>query len=257
MDENRNSCYVKLLVEKEFHILNLQRCLRRAWRGYDFRVCKVGENTYQFFFSKPEVVDHVLANGPWHVDNHLLLLHAWTIGGFRDGSLFNKVQFWVRVTKLPKEWCSSRIGKRMLNYFKDCQMVELCTYWGSDKKKFRVKMSIAVDKPLRRFLRAGQTVREEFRGMLKYEKLQCLCFKCGCLGHFRRECKKLVPESSMERFWYGLWMFAEFIAKSSIIWMMSKEELHQEEEETPMLKMLIDQGPEIAQQGEGSFARKT
>lgn len=74
LEENRNSCYGKISSDQELNIQNIRRCLHRAWRENDFRICKIGTGLYQFFFKKRDVVEFILANGPWSVDEHFLLL---------------------------------------------------------------------------------------------------------------------------------------------------------------------------------------
>lgn len=41
VEESQLNYYGKLLVEHEINILNIRRSLRKAWRGHDFRVCKI------------------------------------------------------------------------------------------------------------------------------------------------------------------------------------------------------------------------
>lgn len=81
------------------------------------------------------------------------------------------------------------------------------------------------------------------------------------LGHYRRDCRVFILESSVDRFWCGPWIQVESMAKSSIIWMMSKEEFLLEEDENAILKILMDQGsgsscrmegPSGSKAGEGS-----
>lgn len=51
-----------------------------------------------------------MANGPWSVDDHLLLLTSWSDNFMGESMSFVKMNFWIQVTGLPMEWYSSRIG---------------------------------------------------------------------------------------------------------------------------------------------------
>lgn len=62
--------------------------------------------------------------------------------------------------------------------------MELRTYRGSDNKFYRIRIFVLVDKPLQRFLRAGPSIRDEYRGLFKYEHLHCLCFNVDVLDIF-------------------------------------------------------------------------
>lgn len=90
VEKMKNSCFEKILVDKELNILSVRRCLRRAWRGQDFRVCKIGTGVYQCFFKKNESLDFILSNGPWSVDEHLLLLTPWKESVSADDEAFSK-----------------------------------------------------------------------------------------------------------------------------------------------------------------------
>lgn len=138
---------------------------------------------------------------------------------------------------MPKERYSSHIGKKLFACFKDCQVVQLRMSWGTKEKFYRFCTSVQVGKPLRRFLWVGSSVSDEHRGMFKYERLSCFCFKCGRLGHDRRNCRAQVQESSHDKLWFGFWMQVESVACTSIIWLMSREEFLQEEDENSLLNI--------------------
>lgn len=71
---------------------------------------------------------------------------------------FSKIDFWVQIT----EWYSSWIGKKLLGYLKDFHSMQLRAYWNSKKIFYRMRIFVPVDKPFRRFLRAGPSVTDEY-----------------------------------------------------------------------------------------------
>lgn len=84
---------------------------------------------------------------------------------------------------------------------------------------------------------------DEYRGLFQYERLPELFFRCGCLGHLRLECTKQMQEPINDKLWYGSWMIAGSVARTLIIWALTKEEIRQEEEEeAAMMNLLIDPG---------------
>lgn len=188
-------------------------------------------------------MEFVLSSGLWHVEEQLLLLSSWTENHGEEGLNFAKMDFWVQIIGLPDEWYSSRISRKLFSYLTDCSVVELGTFWGSKIKFFCIRVSVQVEKPLRRFLHAGSLVDDEHSGLFKYEHLYSLCYRCGCLGHLRRDCCRPQLDSISEKLWYGLWMQAETAARASIVWTMSREAFLQEEEELFMLNRILDHGP--------------
>lgn len=94
-------------------------------------------------------------------------------------------------------------------------------------------------------------MEDEYRGMFKYEHLHNMCFNCGFLGHSRRDCRHQQPEVIADKLWYESWMQAETVARTSIVWAMTKEGFLQEEEEASMLNILLDQDPGASERVSG------
>lgn len=64
----------------------------------------IGVGVYQFFFKKKEVVDFIITNGPWNVEDHMLILAPWSEHPLNEATVFAKVDFWVWVMGFPFEW---------------------------------------------------------------------------------------------------------------------------------------------------------
>lgn len=58
-------------------------------------------DVYQFFFKKKDTMDNTVANGPWNVEDHLLILPPWTEQPLDEAKTFAKVDFWIQITDLP------------------------------------------------------------------------------------------------------------------------------------------------------------
>lgn len=50
------------------------------------------------------------------------------------------------------------------------------------------------------------------------------CAQCGCLGQLYRECQVPMPE----KIWHGSWRNVDSVTRTSIVWMMNKDELLEE-----------------------------
>lgn len=162
--------------------------------------------------------------------------------GGGEGRSFSRIEFWVQITRLLEEWYSSKIGK---NYSRTWRIVP---WWRSglfgaqNSNFFHIWLSVQVEKPLHRFLWACHLVEDVYRSLFKYKHVYNLCFWCGCLGHLRRECCHPQTESIIEKLWYGSWIQAELVARTLIVWTMTREGFLQEEEEASMLNILLGYG---------------
>jgi 14-3-3 protein epsilon len=68
---------------------------------------------FQFYHKVDK--DRVLNGGPWHFENHMLVLHE-----VKEGYLFNQiplnhVDMWVKIHHLPAGFMTQRIGEQMRN----------------------------------------------------------------------------------------------------------------------------------------------
>jgi 14-3-3 protein epsilon len=68
---------------------------------------------FQFYHKVDK--DRVLNGGPWHFENHMLVLHE-----VKEGYLFNQiplnhVDMWVQIHHLPAGFMTQRIGEQMRN----------------------------------------------------------------------------------------------------------------------------------------------
>ncbi|KAK3198469.1 hypothetical protein Dsin_021884 [Dipteronia sinensis] len=131
----------------------------------------------------------ILAGSPWHFDRAIIVLVKPSGLGDIQSLSFNLVDFWVQIHNLPL-LCSSRdirvfLGK-MIGDVKD---IDLDTGKRDDGRFIRVRVGIRVDEPLKRCLRVDIKGSVTITTMLlRYERLQDYCFKCGRLGHSLIEC---------------------------------------------------------------------
>ena len=64
-----------ILAKRHQNLRALKSTLQSAWKmGSDLRIVEVGQNVLQFKFSSMYQMEWVERNGPWYLDNNLLLL---------------------------------------------------------------------------------------------------------------------------------------------------------------------------------------
>ncbi|KAK0599999.1 hypothetical protein LWI29_010594 [Acer saccharum] len=70
--------------------------IEQLWNPFSqVEVEVIAENIFMFFFSKTEDRDAIWKRGPWHFDNHLIVLEKPTGAGEISNLAFEKVDMWV------------------------------------------------------------------------------------------------------------------------------------------------------------------
>lgn len=123
---------------------------------------------YQFLFKVAVEMQGVLEHSPWNINNCLLVLVVGRVDRSPPLHAFDWVELWVAKNLLQKlEIPLVHIHDTNLNGF----------------KIFRIRMSVNLAKPLRKymFLQFESTI-ERF-GFLRYERVSTVCFHCSTVGH--------------------------------------------------------------------------
>lgn len=78
------------------------------------------------------------------------------------------------------------------------------------ESSLRVRVSIPLDKPLKRRMKLKKSESNWCWVNFKYEGIPMFCFICGFVGHSDKLCEKLfdMPEDNIEKP-FGTWMCAE------------------------------------------------
>ncbi|GAA0185659.1 hypothetical protein LIER_32947 [Lithospermum erythrorhizon] len=149
-----------------------------------------------------------IMNGrPWCFDNHLVIMRDSSRGIEPLRLDFTECMFWIHIRGLRDECFTKDVAFKIAVAFQDCNSVEL----RKDKmgrKFFRIRANIMVDRPIRRMIQfvVGDI---PISGYMAYERLPNLCFRCGLLGHWVKQCPTLLEGADPRKgLAYDLWIKA-------------------------------------------------
>ncbi|KAK2661323.1 hypothetical protein Ddye_007856 [Dipteronia dyeriana] len=124
-----------------------------------------------------------------HFDRAIIILEEPTGMGDILDLKFSRDEFRIQIHNVLLIYLSEEAGVFLGNMIGEVRKVDLETGKGGTGRFLRVCISIDINKPLKRSLRVDILDSGTITIMLlRYERLQDYCFKCGRLGHTMREC---------------------------------------------------------------------
>lgn len=100
---------------------------------------------------------------------------------------FNRVQFWVQLQGLPLEFINVKSTEKILSQMSRVIEAEDPRLDGQLVRNFiRARVEINILQPLSTGCWVPRKDLPRTRVLIKYERLQDLCFNCGVIGHEQR-----------------------------------------------------------------------
>lgn len=196
----------KLLADKSFNKESFKRTLGSLWRPKArVTIVEIEHGLFSFAFPTKGERDKVLAGGPWLFDGFLLVL-AVADGAVNPYKLaLTNQEFWIQVKGLPLAFMTRKMGSIIGSALGDYIVTDQSKKNERLGSYLRIRVSIDVDKPLRRSLRLrldGEPIEVDIR----YEKLPVTCFWCGMIGHSEGTCSTQPPTNTDDlQKPYGQW----------------------------------------------------
>ncbi|CAN1147326.1 hypothetical protein LINPERHAP2_LOCUS15815 [Linum perenne] len=180
-----------------------------VWQCGRVRIFYVGFGLYQFIFSTVSKRNWVLERHPWVFQSFIV---NFTDNMVPSEDLFHSLQFmliWVKITDIPFAYRTMTLGRKLLSLM---GQVEKMGYFDAGSPDgFYVKGRVQMDL-LESFLGTTIATNDDgvsFRVFFSYEKVSCICYLCGFLGHFISDCP--FPDLVYDVLVRGPWMHHKLI----------------------------------------------
>uniref|UniRef100_A0A803Q826 CCHC-type domain-containing protein n=1 Tax=Cannabis sativa TaxID=3483 RepID=A0A803Q826_CANSA len=209
------ACVGKVVGCKDMPASIVKNILLGVWRRLGpWRMKKCENGVMGFFFEEEDDCAFVLENRPWLVNGVLLNLKPWPVEGEVRVAEFEVASFWVQFHGLPtrflKDENAAIVGKKVGSFLKtDSKPKEELVHRGFLRAYVDVWLRHPI--PVGFFLTADG--KPESWIQFKYEKLPHLCFNCGKLAHWNKECSAplamVIPKIGEAVQMYGTWIKSE------------------------------------------------
>lgn len=200
----------KFLTEKNINFNAMQNVLASLWRPKEgMEIHDLGGHRYSFVFFHVLDMRKVLEGGPWTFEQSLLVYQK--LQGNEDPHLvkLHKSDIWVHVYDMPQGFMSENILMNIGNFVGQFVKSDPNNFNESWRMYARIRVTMDLEKPLRRRMKIKREGGEWSWVNFKYERLSTFCFVCGLMGHSDRDCSLVYanPEMDIPRA-YGVWLRA-------------------------------------------------
>nr|XP_023883814.1 uncharacterized protein At4g02000-like [Quercus suber] len=168
----------------------------------------VGNHIILFIFDNEEEVEKIMEGEPWSFDKHLVMIKRYDYSIPVKDLVFEYVSLWVQVQDIPIKYLSQEIVEKLYEVAgvvnKEPNLVEV-----DRGSVMRIRVRVDTTLPLCR----GRifTLENGSKGWVsfKYECLPNVCYWCGRLDHFDRNCDRWIQSGgtlTQKDQEYGPWL---------------------------------------------------
>ncbi|KAM6543681.1 hypothetical protein CsatB_008128 [Cannabis sativa] len=190
----------RFLTNRAIDFQAMQNKIATLWQpGRGLYMKELDSNLFLFQFYHEVDIERVIEGSPWTFDRASLIFERVKSGENPRSIPLVKLDLWVQLYNLTVGFMSDKVIQGVGNYIGSFIKSDPNNFSGVWRDYLRIRVSIRVDKPLKKKkkfeIRGGPTCHVHF----KYEDLPTFCFICGVLGHSERFCEKLfeVPREQI------------------------------------------------------------
>ncbi|KAF9623356.1 hypothetical protein IFM89_000845 [Coptis chinensis] len=182
----------KLYGGKAISLQDLADELHQCWQiKGPTKIELIAKGYYKMEFEEEKELDHVKENGPWLIQWFIFSVNKGIhIDEVASAKKFDLVDFWIQIYGIPRERITEENVRRMGDILGKVKAMDL-----GCQKEFRTPVArVRVRMNIKERLMKGIDLRTEKGEVIpltfKYEKLEILCYFCGCIGHDIHYCNK-------------------------------------------------------------------
>ncbi|MDV3166689.1 MAG: DUF4283 domain-containing protein, partial ['Waltheria sp.' little leaf phytoplasma] len=176
----KHSLVGRLICDRQVRVGPVRAILSKAWPlSNELEVLDLERNTFWFIFKSALEKRKVLAQGPWSIMGHHLVLKDWPPDKSFDEIDFSTTEFWVQVHNLPPNKKSEENLFRIGSLFKGTVSLDFKESSEASWNVFeRVKVVLDVEQPLKSGFLLPRENDRPVKISFKYERLPDFCYSC-------------------------------------------------------------------------------
>lgn len=169
----------------------------------------MGNFRYSFVLFHMLDLQKVMEGGPWTFEQSMLVFHHLSENEDPHLVTLQEVDIWVQIYDIPKGFVSETVLKNIRDSFGCYIKSDPSNFNNIWKDHVRIRVTMNIDKPLKRRMKIKQDASKWNWINFKYERLSSFFFVCGKIGHSDRDCnvEYASPDKLVEHA-YGVWLRA-------------------------------------------------
>ncbi|XP_060974102.1 uncharacterized protein LOC133039269 [Cannabis sativa] len=202
----------KFLSSRSFDYDAMQNTLSSLWQpGMGMFVKKLQPNLFIFQFYHEVDIKRVIDGSPWMFDRMPLIIERLKEWEDPVSLSLNTLDIWVQIHDMDPRCMGESVLRNVGNTMGQILESDPKNFQGVWREYLRMRVTLNIDKPLRRRMRLQKDDGNWFWVNFKYERAPTFCFICGVIGHSERFCYKLLemPADQIGKP-YGEFMRAKF-----------------------------------------------
>ncbi|XP_074352279.1 uncharacterized protein LOC141691439 [Apium graveolens] len=174
----------RFLTEKNINFNAIQNVMASLWRPKEgMEIHDLGDHRFSFMFFHKLDLQKVVEGGPWTFEQSLLLYHVLGENENPYTVPLNNMDIWMQVYDVPKGLISEKLLQNIGDFVGTFVKSDPTNINGVWKMFMRIRITLNVEKPIKRRMKIKREGGEWNWVNFKYERLSLFCFVCGVLGH--------------------------------------------------------------------------
>lgn len=200
----------RVMTKRNLNRGTVKSMILKAWNLKNGVQIVDGENgCFLFSFEDYGECARVLRDRPWLILSYLLIVQERALFVSICDLLWNRSPYWIQIHGIPIEGFTDenilKIGARIgevIEYERPIVNGVVVRYF------LRIRVWIKIDEMLMDGFRISRHGLGKCWIMVKYEKLQVFCYKCGVVSHDSRDCdkEKVMSAVNPEEARFGGWI---------------------------------------------------
>ncbi|XP_060969447.1 uncharacterized protein At4g02000-like [Cannabis sativa] len=185
----------RLLSNRVIDFEKMQNVLASLWQpGMEMFVKQLDTNRFLFQFYHEVDIQRVINGSPWTYDRMQLIIERLNVGGDPKLLTLNTLDIWVQLHDVElgcmSESTIRKVGNTMGKYLES----DPKNFIGVWRDYLRMRITLNIEKPLRRRMKITKEDGNWFWINFKYERSPTFCFICGIIGHSDKFCPRIFHQ---------------------------------------------------------------